>query len=100
MPITQKVFSRRNAPTTQTTLYTVPASTTAVVTNIVVANSGASAETVTVSLDGIPIISGGPINSGDSIVLDIRQVLPSGNTISAVANSTDVKLHISGVEIS
>lgn len=100
MTISQKLFYRGDAPTTETTLYTVPALTTSVVTNIVVSNTDSTAHDVTVSLDGTPIIAGGPINAGDSIVMDVRQVIAATDTISAVADNVAVKLHISGVEIS
>lgn len=99
MAITQKALARKAAALSSETVYTVPANTSAIVTNIVVANANASAKTVTISLDGIPIISGGVVNGNDTIVMDIRQVLAAGKLITASASSTDINIHISGVEI-
>jgi hypothetical protein len=99
MAIIQKALARKAAATTSETVYTVPADTSAIVTNVVVANANASAKTVTISLDGVPIISGGVVNGNDTIVMDIRQVLAAGDTVTAFASSTDISIHISGVEI-
>ena len=99
MSVLQKAMFRGAASTSSTTLYTVPAATSAIVTNIVIANANASAQAVTIKLDGVSIIDAGPVNANDAIVLDIRQVLATGKTITGFAESTDVKIHISGVEI-
>lgn len=99
MAVTQKVFHRGAAATTSTTLYTVPAATSAIVTNVLVSNSASTAQAVTILLDGVAIISGGTVNANDSIVMDIRQVLETTKTIAGFGSSADIKIHISGVEI-
>lgn len=82
--------------------YTVPASTSAVVTNIVVANSSSTAKNVTINIvSGVntsPIVANSPVNGNDTIVLDIRQVIASGDSIS-VTGDTGIFAHVSGVEI-
>lgn len=99
MAVNQKAMFRGAASTTSATLYTVPAGTSAIVTNIVISNTAATAESVTILLDGVAIISEGPVNANDAIVLDIRQVLAATKTITGLASSTSIKIHISGVEI-
>ncbi len=92
----------RGAATTDvsTLLYTVPASTTAVVTNIVVVNTSGSAATFTLSLDDVKLAETVSVGEYDSTVLDIKQVLSATETLKGGASVTDVIFHVSGVEIS
>ena len=59
MPVnTPKALFRGNATTTTgTTLYTVPASTTAIVTSLVISNNSASTQTATIAFDSIPVVT-------------------------------------------
>ena len=59
--VTSKALARIAAATSSTTLYTVPASTTTVVTNITVTNSAASAATFTIQLDAGDMAVIGPL---------------------------------------
>jgi hypothetical protein len=100
MATTVKALFRGAATTTVgTTLYTVPASTTAVITNIVVTNTAGTSATYTLALDGISIATTVVIGPLDSIVIDMRQVLAATKTITGGASATTVNFHISGVEI-
>ena len=92
----------RGAATTDvsTLLYTVPASTTAVVTNIVVVNTSGTAATFTLSLDDVKLAETVSVGAFDSTVLDIKQVLSATETLKGGASVTDVIFHVSGVEIS
>lgn len=96
---TSKTLARTAAATSNTTLYTVPANTTAVVTNIVVANTAASAGTFTIKLDGVDVISGAAIAANSSAFFDLKQVLAATKVIAGSASATTVNFHISGVEI-
>ena len=101
MPVISKALFRGAATTTtSTTLYTVPASTTAVSTNIVITNTSASSRTFTMSLADVPFATTTLVGANDSLVLDIKQTLSAGQTIKGGASATDVHFHISGVEIS
>ena len=101
MPNTPKVFSRTAASTTTSTvLYTVPASTTAIVTNIVVTNTGSVNYTFTLSLDDIAIHTATTVAANSSVYIDFKQVLGTTKTIKGGASNTAVNFHISGVEIS
>ena len=100
MATTVKALARTAASTTtNTTLYTVPAATTAVITNIVVTNTISTAGTYTLALDGVSIATTVTIAAFDSVVIDMKQVLAATKTITGGASATTINLHISGVEI-
>lgn len=96
---TSKVLARTAAATSSATLYTVPASTTTIVTDILVANAAATNATFTLNLNGIAIASGATVPANDSVSFSIKQVLATTNTITGLASATTVTFHISGVEI-
>jgi hypothetical protein len=100
MPNISKSFYRNNAPTSSTTLYTVPSSTTAVVTDIVLVNNAGSENNIILNFNGKPIIPTTYIPAYGMVNLSIKQVLNASETITATANSSNIVIHISGVEIS
>jgi len=101
MPNTPKNLFRGAATTnTATVLYTVPADTTAVITNIVVTNTNVAAGTFTMSFNDVLLADTVSVPAKDSIVLDIKQVLATTNTIKGGASATTINFHIGGVEIS
>lgn len=86
--------------TLTTTLYTVPASTTAVVTDIVVTNTdNTNAHTVTITLDGTDLLNDVTVSANSFLTVSIKQVLTTTKIIQGGASSTSVNLHISGVQI-
>jgi hypothetical protein len=100
MAVTPTVLYRGAASlTTTTTLYTVPNSTTSVVTDIVVANTSSSAQTFTLTLDGVDINTTSSIAANSTAYIDCKQVLATTKTIKGGASATSVNFHISGVEI-
>ena len=99
MAVTSKALARTAAATTSTTLYTVPSSTTAIVTNIAVANGAASAATFTILLDDIELQKDTAIAANSTIYIDLKQVLATTKTIKGLASATTIDFHISGVEI-
>lgn len=99
MAATPKLFYRGAAELTNATLYTVPSSTTAVLTDIVISNTNANQQYVTITVDGINILPVVPINANSVTNFQFRTVIPTGDIIAGLATSTDVKFHISGVEI-
>ena len=100
MATATKALARGAFATSSTTLYTVPASTTAVVTNIVVTNSAASAATFTIQLDAVDIFKDAAIAANSTATFDLKQVLATTKIIAGLASAITVKFHISGVEIS
>jgi hypothetical protein len=97
--VTSKVLARTAAATSSTTLYTVPASTTAVVTNIAVTNSAASAATFTITLDGVDLFKDAAIAANTTALIDLKQVLATTKIIAGLASAITVNFQISGVEI-
>ena len=97
---TPKVLYRGAASTTlTTTLYTVPANTNTVVTDIVVANTAASSGTFTLYLDGTIIANTITVAANDSTIISVKQVLATTKTIQGGASATTINFSISGVEI-
>ena len=99
MATTSKALARTAAATSSTTLYTVPASTTTVVTNIAICNNAASAATFTILLDDIELQKDTAIAANTTIYIDLQQVLATTKTIKGLASAVTVDFHISGVEI-
>jgi hypothetical protein len=101
MATASKTLFRGAATTdTETTLYTVPAETTTVVTNIIVANTAATPGTFTLRLDGVIFANTVTIGANDSAILDVKQVLNAGQILAGGASATTINFHIGGVEIS
>lgn len=101
MATTSKALFRGAATTTVgTVLYTVPASTTTIVTNIVVSNTSATSQTFTIALGGSSFAPTITVGGNDSTVIDIKQPLTAAQTITGGASVTTVFFHIAGVEIS
>jgi hypothetical protein len=100
MAITAKVLARGTLTDASATLYTVPAATKAVITNIVFCNTDSSGQTITLELDGVDLTKDLAIPAKTTITLDLRQVLDAADLIEGVASTTSVvTFHISGVEV-
>ena len=97
--VTSKTLARTAAATSSTTLYTVPALTTAVVTDIQVCNSSATAATFTLTLDTVDFVTTAAIGGNSTASFDLKQVLTTTKVIAGLASAITVKFHISGVEI-
>lgn len=99
MATVTKALARTAAATSSTTLYTVPSSTTTVITNIAVCNNAATAATFTILLDDIELHKDTAIAANSTAYIDLKQVLETTKTIKGLASATTVDFHISGVEI-
>jgi len=108
MPNTPKKLYVGQPATTITTLYTVPASTTTIAKNIILANTTATDATIDVHF--VPnagaagatnkIIPTYTVPTNDSIVVDMAGVLETGDTIQALqATASAITVYISGVEV-
>lgn len=100
MPNLAKRLARGALTASEVTQYTVPASTTTVVTNIVITNTTAAAITATVRLATVDVISAATVVANGILALDLKQVLNATETITALASTTGLRLHVSGMEIS
>ena len=99
MATVSKALFRGAASTSSATLYTVPSSTTTVVTNVLVTNTAGSSATFTLLLDDVSIGTTVTVGAYDTTVIDLKQVLATTKTIKGLASATTVNFHISGVEI-
>ena len=101
MATTTKALFRGAATTTVgTVLYTVPASTTTVVSNIAVVNTAATAGTFDLALNGTKLATTQAIAASSTAYIDLKQVRVATNTITGGASAITINFHISGVEIS
>lgn len=101
MPTSTKVLFRGAATTTVgTTLYTVPAATTTVVSNIAVTNTAGTAGTFTLGLNGVSLHTTAAIAANSTAYVDLKQVLAATQTLTGGASATTINFHISGVEVS
>jgi hypothetical protein len=100
MATTSKALFRGAATVTlTTTLYTVPAATTTVISNIVVTNTAATAATFDLAFNGTKFADAVSIAADSIAIFDIKQVINATQTIQGGASATTVNFHISGVEI-
>jgi hypothetical protein len=99
MATVSKVLARTAAATSSTTLYTAPAGTTAVVTNIVICNPTTSAATASMTINAIDFLGSVSIAANSSAFFDLKQVVPATQVIAGSASTTAVDFHVSGVEI-
>lgn len=105
MPYTPKALFRGAATTTTSTvLYTVPAATSTIVTNIAVTNTAGTSATFTLGMgtagSTTPIHTTTTIAANTTVYIDLKQTLNATNTITGGASAVTVSFHISGVEIS
>jgi hypothetical protein len=99
MATTTKALARGAFATSNSSLYTVPASTTTVVTNIAVSNTTSTAGTFTLSLNGVSLHTATAIAGNSTVYIDLKQVLATTLQIAGFASATTISYHISGVEI-
>ena len=99
MATTSKVLARTAAATTSTTLYTTPAGSTAVVTNIVVCNPTTAAVTASMTINSIDLLGSVSIAANSVFSFDLKQVIPATQVLAGSASTTAVDFHVSGVEI-
>jgi hypothetical protein len=100
MPNVAKALARGSFATSSATLYTVPASTTTVVTNIVITNASTTSGTFDLLLDGVDLFDLVTVAAQTSLVIDLKQVLATTKVIAGFASATTMRYHISGMEIS
>ena len=99
MSTTIKSFARGAFEISSATLYTVPSSTTALVTNIVVSNTSAQTQQFTILFDGVEVVPTSDISAKSVATFDMKQAIATTKIIAGYATSTDVKYHITGAEL-
>ena len=109
MPVLTKLLSRTTLTATNTTvLYTVPSSTTAVITNIVVSNITGTAASFNITMadatgNQVAFATAVSVAANSIATFDIKQVMGGTGTqtiIGWASTGSALACHISGVEIS
>lgn len=104
MARTAKRLLQTALSTTASTVYTAPASTNTQITEIYLANTGSTARTVTLYVNGTAnaniIINGLLVAANSSVILqDTKIVIPTGTVFSAKQDvGTDITMTAFGVE--
>lgn len=100
MAYTNVVAFRGTLGGSNATLYTVPSSTTTLVTNVVLCNKTATSRDVTLSLNGSALFSAVPVAANTTVSFDIRQTLTAGQVVAGFASAgSSIDAHVSGIEI-
>lgn len=94
-----KALSRAAATTSASSVYVVPAATTTLINNVVVANTASAAATYSILFNDVAIALNASVPGNDSVILDMKQVLATGQSVKTYASATTVNFHISGLEI-
>lgn len=92
-------YARAALTTTSATLYTVPAATTAIVTEIIINNTTAVDITPTISFAGVSILSGSPVPANGILVVGMKQIMSAAETITGLATAAGLNIFISGVNV-
>jgi hypothetical protein len=100
MTTTLKALARGSFATSSATLYTVPSSTTAVLSNVSICNTTDASINFFILLDSVDLFATAAIAPYTTVVIDIKQALAATKIIAGYASAVGVKYHLSGAEIS
>jgi hypothetical protein len=109
MAVVYKVLGQSNpAATTATTLYTVPASTSTVISTITICNQVASADTFRIAIrpGGATLTAAhyiaynSPISANDTITFTIGITLAATDMVAVYAGTSNLSFNLFGSEIS
>lgn len=108
MPVAYKVLGQSApAATTDTTVYTVPASTEAVISTVVVTNRSATARTFRIAIrpNGAAlanqhyVVYDSTVNANDIVALSLGLTADATDVITVYASSGDLSFGVFGSEI-
>jgi hypothetical protein len=68
------------------------------INSIVISNTSGSQQTYSISINGVSITTSAIIPANDTVILDMKQVVPASRQVSFTG--TSCAFHFSGVEIS
>jgi hypothetical protein len=110
MPTTYKVLAQSNPnATTETTLYTVPSSTSTVVSTVSIANQAGTSATYRIAVRPAAdattaskhwIVYGATVAANDSIMLTLGLTLATGDVVRVYGSSANLSFSAFGSEIS
>ena len=100
MADTLKQLAKGTLADSNATIYTTPASTTAIVKSIILCNKTSSDATATIKLDGTNVVAAHNIPANDSLPLQLTAILETGDLIEGLSGTTDaIDYYISGIEV-
>lgn len=67
------------------------------INSIAICNTSSSQQTYSISINGVALTSSAIIPANDTVVLDVKQVVPASQQVSFTG--TSCSFHFSGVEI-
>lgn len=99
--VTNKRLAAGTLSDSNTTLCTVPASTTTIVKSLALCNTTARAVTVTLKLNGIEIMAGKSLAANETYILSsLDQIIGAAELIEGSASAAaSIKYYISGKEV-
>ena len=112
MPTAYKILGQQNpSATTETTLYTVPSSTSTVISTLSIANQAGTSGTYRIAIQPSAdagssaaakhwIVYGATVGASDSILLTLGITLATGDRIRVYASSANMSFAAFGSEIS
>ena len=112
MPTAYKILGQVNpAASTEATLYTVPSSTSAVVSSLAVCNQAATSATFRIAVQPSAdtgsnaaakhfLVHGTTVGAADTVVLTIGLTLATGDRIRIIGSSANLSFSAYGSEIS
>lgn len=98
----KNLYSNDGAPTSLTTVYTVPAATNTIVTCITIVNKNTTPKGVTILFDGLTITyQTARMEPYKTYILQLNHVLGTGKFIQVAAetNTAGIAVGINGVEV-
>lgn len=86
--------------TSSATLYTVPASTKAILKEIILCNKTSTDTTATIIVNGITVIGGKNIPKSETYVVEFHSIIEAEKIITGLAGtSSAIDIYISGIEV-
>lgn len=100
MADTLKMLAKGTLGTVSATLYTAPASTKAIVKEIVLCNKTATDATATITFDGTNVVWTKTVPLKDSLVIPLTSIIEADKIIAGLAGTTTaIDYYISGIEV-
>lgn len=92
-------YARTALGTSSATLATIPGSTTAIVTEIILTNTNATVASATITLAGVILLDQIQVPSDGIVSIGMKQVMSATEVIAGFASTTGVNVFISGVNV-
>lgn len=100
MANTPKKLYANKPGTASSTFYTVPASTTTIIKNILLCNTTGADATVSMLFGGVDAFNQSPVPAHSTVALDLTEVINAGETITGLQDTAGaISVIITGLEV-